>query len=153
MPQILPPTRAEKASRALGYVFVSIIGFSVLFRYPAESGTLEALNARGGGLGVVLAVVWALFLASALLAAPLTWFERYRAEFIILPLAGSALAVALFVVWLQAGNDPLVIPRASASTALLFFMAARFFSLIRLMGYVKEQGWKKVPWMQQRGLS
>jgi hypothetical protein len=153
MPQILPPTRAEKWSRALGYVFVSIIGFSVLFSFPGDNGAVAALNARGGGLGVFLATVWALFLTSALVAAPLTIMERWRAEFVIIPLAASALAVALFVVWSHAGSDPLVIPRASASTALLFFMAARFFSLFRLMGIAKDQGWKKGRWMQPLGRS
>jgi len=144
--QILPPTRGEKISRALGYVFTSIIGFSVLLRFPTESATVEALNARGGGLGVLLAVVWALFIASALVAAPVTLLERYRAEYVLLPFAGSALAVALFVAWTNAGNDPLVIPRAAASTALLFFMTARFLSLRRLMGYAKEQGWTTGQW-------
>jgi len=144
--QILPPTWGEKTARALGYLFTSIIGFSVLLRFPTESSTLEALNARGGGVGVLLAVVWALFIASALVAVPVTLLERYRAEFILLPLSGSALAVALVVAWNHAGDDPLVIPRAAASTALLFFMAARFLSLRRLMGYAKDQGWTTGPW-------
>ena len=144
--QILPPTRGEKIARALGYVFTSIIGFSVLLQFPSDSATLQALDARGGGLGVTLAVVWAIFIASALVAAPVTLLERYRAEFVLLPFAGSALAVALWVAWANAGTDPLVIPRAAASTALLFFMSARFLSLRRLVGYAKEQGWTTGPW-------
>lgn len=153
MPSILPPTKDEKVARALGYLFVSIVGFSVLVRFPGESTTVEALNARGGNVGSVLTVIWGLFMATSLAAVPLTLLERYRAEFILLPLFGSALAVALLVTWARIGEDPLVLPRAAASTALLCFLAARFFSLRRIVRYTKEPGWKTGTWTPLHGRS
>ena len=153
MPSILPPTKDEKIARAIGYFFVSVVGFSVLFRFPADSPTVSALDARGGAVGSILAVIWALFMATSLAAVPLTLLERYRAEFILLPLFGSALAVALMVAWLRVGEDPLVLPRAAASTALLCFLAARFFSLRRVVRYTKEPGWKTGTWTPLHGRS
>lgn len=154
MPSILPPTRDEKLARAIGYFFVSVVGFSVLIRFPVESPTVEVLNAHGGGgVGSVLTVVWGLFMATSLAAVPLTLLERYRAEFILLPLFSSALAVALFAAWARVGVDPLVLPRAAASTALLCFLAARFFSLRRVVRYTKEPGWKTGAWMPLHGRS
>jgi hypothetical protein len=153
MPSILPPARDEKIARAIGYFFVSVVGFSVLIRFPAESSTVDALNARGGNAGSILTVVWGLFMATSLAAVPVTLMERYRAEFILLPLFGSALAVALFSAWARLGDDPLVLPRAAASTALLCFLVARFFSLRRVVRYTKEPGWKTGTWTPLHGRS
>jgi hypothetical protein len=150
--QFLPPTKGTKIARALGYLFVSIIGFSVLLMFPFQSSAMQGLQARGGGFGVFLAVTWAVFMATSIAAVPLTLLERYRAEYIILPLHGSALAVALVAAWLR--FDPLAVPRTAAATALLMFMAARFFELRRTVRYAEDQKkWKTATWTPQHGRS
>lgn len=125
MPSVFPPSRGEKSWRALSYLFTAGTGLYVLLAPAVQSWGIETR------LGIA-SIVWAIFMLTALPAAVATWCGRYRIEAILLPLFGSALLVALINTWVRATDDPTLIGRASASTALLCLFVARLINLHRI---------------------
>lgn len=136
MPQLHPPTKSESTARAVGYCFTSVLGFYALL-VPVESET--AAERLGPA-----AVIWALFLLTSLPAAVATLFGRWRVEYILLPLFGSGLAVAIVSAWINvASGDLLRIPRTSVATALLCMFVVRVFTLHRVTKVAKT--WIPTP--------
>lgn len=123
MPTLLPPTRGERIGRAVAYLFTAGIGVYVLMA-PWLWHVETSMS--------VAPMVWAGFMITALPAAWATWQERHHIEFVLLPLFGSALLVALINTWIRAGEDPTLIGRACASSALLCLFAVRLHSLHRI---------------------
>lgn len=129
MPTLHPPSREERLSRALGYIFTGLIGFSaVVFPVdPAQYG-----QSTGARLGLLI-YVWAAFMATAFAAAVATLMGRYRVEYVLLPLFTFALLVANVNAWYNVTTiDPTIAARACASSALVCLLAYRWFGLNRL---------------------
>lgn len=127
-----PPTRWEKFGRALGYLFTALIGFGAVC-YPVNGlstgGTVMTTTERLGPL----VWVWALFMLTAFPAAVATLLARHRIEFILIPFFTTALLVANVSVWFNTiSDDPTLIARASASSALLCLLCVRWLALVRL---------------------
>lgn len=98
-------------------------------------------------LGYWSSWVWSLFMLTALVAAVATLRGRYRVEYIVLPLFGVALLVAIVAAWVHFGFDPdwQRAARAASASALVFFLAARHTNLRRIVKAVKAHE----PWTKQ----
>ena len=130
MLEIHPPTRNESIARACGYAFIAVLGFYAL-TYPYPDGRSY--------LGWSAVVVWSVFLLTSLPAAVATLYGRWRVEYMMLPLFGSGLAVAIVSAWIRAGSgDSRLIPSTSIATALLFLLVVRIFALHRITKAAKE---------------
>ncbi len=143
MPNLIPPARGTKILRSLSYFFTGLIGIVIMAVLPIQSGTVAALNGSSGGyLGTILTVVWASFILTAYPAAIITYLERYRIEFVLLPFFVSALAVAVVAAWMRvpAEMDLLLIARVTASTALMLAYSARWWELWSIIKLTKGAG-------------
>jgi hypothetical protein len=90
-------------------------------------------------LGLVSAI-WSGFILTAVPASIAVLLGRYRIESILLPLFGSAIAVAMISVWgrvlLNAESD--LIARAALGTGLLCLLVVRGLQLHRI---IKAEPW------------
>jgi hypothetical protein len=114
----------------------SVIGFYAL------------LVPREGGLETVLGwitLIWALMLLTSVPAAVSALYERYRIEYVLLPLFTTALFAAVVYTWFNVSGDMTTIPRAATSTALVFCFLVRFALLNRL---ILPEG--RRPWIPKR---
>lgn len=90
-------------------------------------------------------LVWASFMGTSWVAAVATWWGRWRVEYVVLPLFGIALLVAISVAWIAVWGDPIDWQkgaRAASATALLFLLISRYVNLRRLIRAVKAHE----PW-------
>lgn len=120
-----PCGRWEHAMYAASYAFTAIIGVSVILD-PPGTGVKSAL-------GAALTIVWAIFIMTSAICIPATLRARYRIEYALLPFFTTALGVAVLAAWLHAVSDPLLVPRASAATALITMFIARWIGLRRII--------------------
>jgi hypothetical protein len=128
MPVLVPPSRFERALRCCAYLFVGAVGVWGLFLVLRPE-----LPAPFGALGAVLEAAWCVLMATALIAAPAAAGARYRIEFAVLPLFGSALALGAGYGWYQTiAAGPSFAARAAIATALCLELAARYWTLHRL---------------------
>lgn len=131
--EIHPPTRTESIARGCSYIFIAVLGFYALsLPFPDDQSTTASY------LGWAT-VVWGLFLLTSLPAALATMYGRWRVEYILLPLFGSGLAVAIVSAWFKvASGDLLHMPRTSIATALLGLLVVRIFALHRVTKAAKS---------------
>jgi uncharacterized PurR-regulated membrane protein YhhQ (DUF165 family) len=127
-----PPTRGEQRLRALGYLFVALIGaYTVL--YPSS------LMGHLGFWGIV----WGAFMFTALPCAVAVLIGRWRAEAVLLPLFGSAFVIAILNVLIRIfdgePDDASLVPRALTALALMCSLAVRSLQLHRIL--------KAEPWI------
>lgn len=125
MPQIHPPSKGERRGRALAYAFTSLVGFASL--------TFPPLVIMENRLGAA-AVVWSLFILTSLPAAVASLMGRYRVEYVLLPLFGTALLVATINAWwniITSGRTD-VIARAAVASALVCLFITRMITLHRV---------------------
>jgi hypothetical protein len=137
MPYIHPPTIDEQILRGIAYLFTAGIGGTLLL--GDLYGTLIERQ-----LGFV-ALVWILFMLSGVPAAVSTILGFYRLEYVLLPCFGGALLTANVLTWFTAlfvTHDVTVLPRACASSALVFLLAWRWRQINRL---IKVLQWTKPP--------
>lgn len=131
MPILHPPTRGEQRIRAGAYLFIALVGV-----YSLLSPSPTVIENR---LGLV-AIVWSLFILTAIPAAIASLLGRYRLEVILLPLFTAALLVAVVNGWVNTvPDDPTTFPRFSISSALILFCWLRWTQLHRIM--------KADPWI------
>lgn len=140
MPSIVPPTKGEVRWRAAGYFAITLVGvFIMLDRGYNPDGVRSTL-------GFWSATVWSVFMGTGLIAAAVTLKQRWRIEYIVLPLFGIALLVAILAAWggvvVSDPTDWQKAARAASATALLFFLLARYVNLRRLVRAVKAHE----PW-------
>lgn len=136
MPYVHPPTRGEQRWRAGAYVLVAGIGAYAL----AVPGSLITQ------LGWAVAL-WGAFMLTAIPAAVAVYLGRWRLESILLPLFGSALAIAILNVLLRifdgvpgsVDDERTLIPRALTALALLCLLVVRGLQLHRIL--------KADPWI------
>lgn len=128
MPTLLPPTKKEKIGRCAAYAVTSGVGvYTIITASTAESSLQYRLGA--------VAIVWSLFILCSLPAAVATLFGRYRIEYCLLPLFGSALTVAVISTWwnVLTLHQMDLVPRVCISTALVFLFAVRHLGLREVM--------------------
>lgn len=133
MPHFYPPSPGEQRWRAAGYFFVACVGFWIIFGpNPADSETRSYI------IGVIR-VVWAVMMTTALPTAVAALTGRYRLEFMLLPVFGSALIVAVFntIIRIFQGDLDLV-PRTLMALVVLCFLVVRGLQLHRV---VKAEPW------------
>lgn len=120
-----PPGRLERFLRAGGYLATALIGVSVLVDPPILNSVL----------GQVLTALWAMFILTAAPAIAAAWLARYRLEYVLLPVFGSALVVSVVAIWFRygQGESDYTLPRVLTATALICVFAARFVSLHRIV--------------------
>jgi hypothetical protein len=121
MPHLFPPTKFQTRMRALGYLFVSGVGFYTLL------GPTFGYYQGNGSLHGIASIVWALFMLTAVPTAISVLRGRYRLEFILLPLFGSALLVAVAnVLWrIATEGEHDLIPRTCMALAVLAGLVLR----------------------------
>jgi MFS family permease len=121
MPHLFPPTKFQTRLRALGYLFVSGVGWYTLF------GPTFGHFTGSGSIHGPAAVVWALFMLTAVPTAISVLRGRYRLEFVLLPLFGSALLVAIAnVLWrISFEGEHDLIPRTCMALAVLTGLVLR----------------------------
>jgi hypothetical protein len=113
-------------------VFTSLIGFGAVL-FPVSGISSDMTNETTVDRLGVLVWIWALFMVTALPAAAATLLARHRVEFILIPFFTTALLVANVSVWFNTvSDDPTLIARASASSALLCLLCVRWLALNRL---------------------
>ena len=129
MGEIHPPTRREQIARCCSYLFIGVLGVFALI-IPFQS---VETSRTPGYLGWAT-VIWGLFLLTSLPAAVATLFGRWRVEYMMLPLFGSGLAVAIVSAWIYVARsgDLLTMPRTSIATALLCLLVVRILALHRV---------------------
>jgi hypothetical protein len=132
------PPLTERIWHSGTYLFTALIGLSIIIWPPAN--TVEST------LGAFLTTVWALFLATALVLVPAHMKGKYLWEYALLPLCTIALFVALAVVWGNTTHDPTLVPRASASSALLCELIRHWLYLHHLIGRSKKANRLEAPW-------
>lgn len=125
-------------------MLVTLVGGFVMLDQTVDQDGMKSVP------GLWSAWVWSVLLATALPAAVATWKGRWRVEYVVMPLFGVALAVA--VVWsgwnlgAQAlGGFPVdwqKAARAASAAALCCLLAARYANLRRLVKAVKAHE----PW-------
>lgn len=145
MPSIVPPTKGEVRWRAVAYVLVMLVGVFVMLDRTGESAGVKSV------LGFWPALVWSGFLGTALVAALATLRGRWRVEYVLMPLFGIALGVAVLAgCWgvgagvLEGVIDWQKAARLASAAALLALLIARYSNLRRLVRAVKAHE----PWTQ-----
>ena len=127
MPVIHPPSHDEQILKGIAYLFTAGIGASTLiWPYPTFIG--DQIGAA--------AVAWSIAMLMAIPAAMGSFTGRYRIEYAALPMFTVSLFVANVAVWINiifATADTTVVPRACASSALIFLLAWRWRQLHRLI--------------------
>lgn len=131
MPTIFPPGAGDRIARAIGYGFISVVGFVAVL----NAGTGPALQQ---GLGWA-ALIWAVFILTAVPAAVAAFLGRYIVEYALLPFFGIALLLAIGIAWFFVINDPTLLPRLAASSALWFLLLNRFLILNRVLRVPKDE--------------
>jgi hypothetical protein len=142
VPTLSPPTKWEVRWRAVGYLVTGSIGLFVMLSIPSTSGVRSVL-------GFWIALVWSAFMSTAGVAAYATLNGKYRVEYVVLPLFGVALLIALVVGWAGVWGDApdwQRATRATSATALLFFLLARYVNLRKIVQAVKAfEPWTTKP--------
>ena len=131
MPTVFPPGLGDRIARAIAYGFISVTGFVVL----ANAGTSHAMQQ---GLGWA-ALLWAVFMITAVPAAVAAFYGRYIVEYVLLPFFGVALLLAIGIAWFFVINDPTLLPRLAASSALWLLLLNRFLILNRVLRVPKDE--------------
>lgn len=144
MPSIIPPTKGEVRWRSAAYVLVALVGVFVMLDNTLGADGIKTVP------GYWSAGVWAALLGTSLIGAVSTWKGRWRVEYVVMPLFGVALAVA--VVWgaWNLGAQALLgfevdwqrAARVASAAALCCLLAARYANLRRLVKAVKAHE----PW-------
>jgi hypothetical protein len=137
MATIYPPGKLERAARAGAYAFTALIGLSVILDPPD--------NSVKTALGLTLTVIWSVFILSAVFCIPGAILGRYRVEYALLPLFTAALLVAVLAIWFHAGDDSFLVPRASASSALICLFIARWGALHKILQTLEHMAERAGP--------
>ena len=124
MPHIIPPTKGQQRWRALGYLFIALIGVWLLAGLPPSSpGTRSYIQGT-------IAAIWAVFMVTALPTAVSVLRGGYRLEMVFIPFFGSALGIAVLNVFVRAVNgEPELATRGFIAAACLCFLIVRGLQL------------------------
>lgn len=120
-----------KVLRTLAYLAIGIAGGVVM----TEANQAKSVT------GVILVLIWGLFIITAVPAAFCAAMGRYRAEYMLLPFFWGGMALAAVSVWISAIMiTPTAVPRALMVTALVLLLGLRYASLKELISLRKKEG-------------
>jgi hypothetical protein len=121
MPHLFPPTKNQSRLRALSYLFISGLGWYTMF------GPAFGHFTGSGSIHGWAAIVWALFMLTTVPTAVSVLRGRYKLEFILLPIFGSALilaaANAVYRIFDDGAHD--LIPRTCMALAVITLLVLR----------------------------